>query len=114
MEKFGGSGQKRFVGAGATGVWWGQVGDESGWGRRIPTRGLGYKIPVSQQVEVKRLWLVGAVRPSARLICLSFIGQSRPQGKVSRFSHPCEKAHALLRSPGPLLWTTQAQNGGWW
>ena len=40
--------------------------------------GMGYEVHSSQQVEVKRLRLVGAVIPSARLICLSFIGQSRP------------------------------------
>ena len=43
------------------------------------------KVHSPQQVEVKRLRLVGAVIPSVRLICLSFIGQSGPQGKVSWF-----------------------------
>lgn len=76
----------------------------------------------SRQVEVTRLWLVGAVMPSARLICLSFIGQSRPQGKVSWFSHPCEKAHALLgvqvpSSAPPILCRALdhpgTRSGGW-
>ena len=56
-----------------------------------------------QQVEVKRLRLVGALIPSVRLICLSFIGQSGPQGKVSWFYYPSVKAHALLRAKVPTL-----------
>lgn len=63
--------------------------------------GMAYKVGSSQQVKVMRLWLVGAVMPSAKLICLSFIGQGRPQGKVSWFSHPCEKAQSLLRAEVP-------------
>lgn len=39
--------------------------------------------------------------PSARMICLSFIGQSRPQGKASWFSCPREKKHTLLRAEIP-------------
>lgn len=47
--------------------------------------GRDSKVHSPQQVELKRLRLVGAVIPSVRLICLSFIGQSGPQGKVSLF-----------------------------
>lgn len=82
---------------------------------------MAYKVCSSQQVQVMRLRLAGAVMPSARLICLSFIGQNRPQGKVSWFSHSCEKAHSLLRtevpcSTLPTLQQTQGpprhRNGG--
>lgn len=67
--------------------------------------GMTYKVCSSQQVKVTKLWLAGAVMPSAKLICLSFIGQSKPQGKVSWFSHPSEKAQSLPRAevPGPLI-----------
>lgn len=50
--------------------------------------------------------------PSARLICLSFIGQSGPQGKVSWFSHPCKKAHALLRAEVPYSGPPSHKMGG--
>lgn len=79
----------------------GTSGGQEWLGEEDSYQGLGYKVPASQQVEVKRLGLVGAAMPSARLICLSFIGQSGPQGKVSWFSHPCKKAHALLRAEVP-------------
>lgn len=54
--------------------------------------------------------------PSAKLICLSFIGQSRPQGTVSWFSLPSEKAQALPRaevssSAPPLLLQTTDHPG---
>lgn len=51
--------------------------------------------------------------PSAWLICLSFIGQSRPQGKVSWFSHPCEKAHSLLRTEVPYSALPTPEPLGW-
>lgn len=109
--------------------WWGKRGYQE-WGRdkeEMNTArtggfllGMAYKVRSGQQVKVMRLWLVGAVMPSARLICLSFIGQSRPQGKVSWFSYPCVKAHFLLRTevpssdPPPATdpWTTWTQDWG--
>lgn len=78
--------------------------------------GMAYKVRSSQQAKVRRLWLAGAVMPSAKLICLSFIGQSRPQGKVSWFSLPSEKAQSLPRaevssSAPPLLLQTTDHPG---
>lgn len=103
VEKFGGSEQKRLVG---------DRGTRSGVGTRKRCKWLGeedslpgmaYEVCSSQQVKVMRLRLAGAVMPSARLICLSFVGQDKPQGKVSWFSRPCEKHTPCLeqRSPTP-------------
>lgn len=99
----GGKGNRSMVGTSGGQEW---LGEEDSYQR------LGYKVPASQQVEGKRLGLVGAAMPSARLICLSFIGQSGPQGKVSWFSHPCKKAHALLRAEVPYSGPPSHKMGG--
>lgn len=101
MEKFGGSEQKRRVGEEGYQEW-GRDKEEMNTARTGGfLLGMAYKVRSGQQVKVMRLWLVGAVMPSARLICLSFIGQTRPQGKVSWFSYPCAKAHFLLSTEAP-------------
>lgn len=79
-----GSIQKRLEGDGVPGA--GRTSERQKWMREEGSySGRDGKVHSSQQVEVKRLRLVGVVIPSVRLICLSFIGQSGPQGKVSWF-----------------------------
>lgn len=97
MEKFGDS--EILVRMGVPGE--GGDKEETKVARRGFLPGMAYKVCSSQQVKATRLWLAGAVMPSAKLICLSFIGQRRPQGKVSWFSHPGEKAQSLPRAEVP-------------